>query len=156
MNLEDIQKIVGKHNEQQDGLISILEDIQSEYNYLPPDALRIVANITGRSLVDIYGIATFYKSFSLTPRGRHLITVCMGTACHVRAAATILDEMQRKLQIKPGETTEDNEFTLETVNCLGACALGPIVVVDDEYNGQMTIAKVGSMLKKLMKKVRGK
>jgi NADH-quinone oxidoreductase subunit E len=114
-------------------LISILEDIQADYSYLPEEALRIVSEKTGRSLVDIYGVATFYKAFSLKPRGKHLISACLGTACHVRGGRAVVSEFQRQLGIKPGETTSDNLITLETVNCLGACALGPIVVVDGHY-----------------------
>jgi NADH-quinone oxidoreductase subunit E len=86
-------------------------------------------------------VATFYKAFSLTPRGKHIVSVCLGTACHVRGAPRVLDALERNLQVKPGTTGEDGKFTLETVNCVGACALGPIVVVDGEYNGQMTLSK---------------
>lgn len=134
MNPEPILRIIETHNKvDQTGLISILEDIQAEYSYLPEEALRIVAQKTSRSLVDIYGVATFYKAFSLKPRGKHLISVCLGTACHVRGGQAIASEFQRQLGIKPGETTPDHLITLETVNCLGACALGPIVVVDGHY-----------------------
>ncbi|UCE25523.1 MAG: NAD(P)H-dependent oxidoreductase subunit E [Candidatus Zixiibacteriota bacterium] len=114
-------------------LISTLEEIQAKYSYLPEEVLREVARKTGRSLVDIYGVATFYRAFSLEPRGKHLISVCLGTACHVRGGAAIAQEIQQQLGIKAGETTEDKEFTLETVNCLGACALGPVIVVDGHY-----------------------
>ncbi|MFH1999433.1 MAG: NAD(P)H-dependent oxidoreductase subunit E, partial [Planctomycetota bacterium] len=111
-------------------LISLLEGIQAKYGYLPEDALRNVAKDTGRSLVDIYGVATFYKAFSLKPRGKHLISVCLGTACHVSGGPIIAKEFERQLKIKAGGTTEDREFTLETVACLGACAIGPVAVVD--------------------------
>ncbi len=114
-------------------LISTLEEIQAKYSYLPEEVLRDVAKKTGRSLVDIYGVATFYRAFSLEPRGKHLISVCLGTACHVRGGAAIAEEIQQQLGIKAGETTQDKEFTLETVNCLGACALGPVIVVDGHY-----------------------
>lgn len=133
MNQQNIEKIIENHNGELGSLISILEDIQDTYHYLPEDALRIVSNGTGKSLVDIYGVATFYKAFSLKPRGKHLISVCMGTACHVRSAPGIADEFTHQLGLRPGETTADREFTLETVNCLGTCALGPIVVVDGHY-----------------------
>ncbi len=133
MNPEHIEKIIADHEGRQGAIISILEDIQDLYHYLPEEALRMVARKTGQSLVDIYGVATFYKAFSLKPRGRHLISVCMGTACHVRSAPGIVDEFTQQLGLRPGETTEDSEFTLETVNCLGTCALGPIVVADGTY-----------------------
>ena len=148
MNPEHIMKIVEKHSEDPGGLISTLEDIQSKYGYLPEDALRIVAKRTGHSLVDLFGVATFYRSFSLKPRGNHLISVCLGTACHVRGAPIIVGEFERQLEISAGETTSDNEFTLQTVNCLGACALGPMVLVDGHYFSNVDTRKVKQILKK--------
>jgi len=148
MNPEHIVRIVEKHSEDRGGLISTLEDIQSKYGYLPEDTLRIVAKRTGWSLVDLFGVATFYRSFSLKPKGRHLISVCLGTACHVRGAPIIAGEFERKLKISAGETTSDNEFTLETVNCLGACALGPMVVVDGHYFSNVNTRKVKQILKR--------
>ena len=144
----EILGILDKHEEDRGGLISILEDIQAKYSYLPAEALKLVADGTGRSLVDIYGVATFYKSFSLKPRGKHLCSVCVGTACHVRGAPIIADTFQRQLGAGPGETTADKEFTLETVNCLGACALGPIVVVDGHYFSNVNSARVKQIIKK--------
>lgn len=129
----NVTRIVDRHNSRQGALISVLEDIQTEYNFLPAEALEIVAENTGRSLVDIYGVATFYRSFSLQPRGKHVACVCMGTACHVRGAKQILESFEENLEVKAGETSQDKEFTLSTVNCLGACALGPVAVVDGEY-----------------------
>lgn len=148
MNPEHIVRIVEKHSEDRGGLISTLEDIQSKYGYLSEDVLRIVAKRTGHSLVDLFGVATFYKSFSLKPRGKHLISVCLGTACHVRGAPIIAGEFERQLRISAGETTSDNEFTLETVNCLGACALGPMVVVDGHYFSNVNTRKVKQILKR--------
>jgi NADH-quinone oxidoreductase subunit E len=130
------------------GLISILEDIQGQYGYLPEGALEAVAEKTDRSLVDIYGVATFYKSFSLKPRGKHLIAACLGTACHVRGAPAVVEELKQQLGIKAGETTEDKEFTLETVNCLGACALGPIVVVDGHYFPEVKTSMISEIINK--------
>ena len=98
--------------------------------------------------MQVYGVATFFKAFSLKPRGKHTVSVCLGTACHVRGAPAVLDEVKRRLGTEPGETTEDMQFTLETVNCLGACALGPIVVVDGEYHGQMVPGKVKKVIKR--------
>ncbi len=143
MNPKQIEKMIDDHrNGNQAGIISLLEEIQAKYSYLPEEALRIVSQKTGHSLVDLYGVATFYRAFSLTPRGKHLISVCLGTACHVRGGEIIASEFERQLAIKPGETTPDNEISLETVNCLGACALGPIVVVDGHYFSSVTVKKV--------------
>ena len=147
-NLEKVNTIMDRYKDNGSALISILQDIQDEYNYLPEEALREVAQKLDLPLIDIYSVATFYKAFSLTPRGKHLITVCLGTACHVRGGRRILEELVRKLKIGPGQTTEDKLFTLETVNCLGCCAIGPIVVVDGEYYGEMTVRKVEPILEK--------
>jgi len=130
------------------GLIALLEHVQKRYGYLPENALRAVALQTGRSLVEIYGVATFYRSFSLAPRGKHLCSVCLGTACHVRGGPSIAREVQHQLGIKAGATTPDREFTLETVNCLGACALGPIVVIDGHYFSNVRIKNVSEILAK--------
>lgn len=148
VNSKDILKILEKHNEDRGALIAILEEIQAEYGYLPQEALRTVADRTGRSLVDVYGVATFYRSFSLQPRGKHLISVCLGTACHVRGAPMVIEEFERQLGIRADETTPDREFTLETVNCLGACALGPIVVVDGDYFRNVNTRTVRQILEK--------
>ena len=141
-------KIVDKFAGEKGGLIAILEEMQTKYGYLPEKALKIVAERTGSSLVDVYGVATFYRAFSLKPRGKHLVSCCLGTACHVRGAPKIVEELERQLQIKRGDTTPDKQFTLETVNCLGACALGPIVVVDGHYFSNVETSKVKNILKK--------
>jgi len=146
---EVVLEIVEMHGEDRGGLITILEEIQGECGYLPKQALRLVADRLGRSLVDVYAVATFYRSFSLTPRGRHFVCACLGTACHVRSAPMVAEELERQLGIRAGETTADREFTLETVNCLGACALGPIVVVDGRYYPKMNTAKVQQLLAKI-------
>ena len=143
-----IVRILNGHRQQRGGLISVLGEIQSQYGYLPEDALRVVADETGNSLVDVYGVATFYRSFRLQPRGKHLICVCLGTACHVRGAPIVVEEFERRLAIQPGQTTPDREFTLETVNCLGACALGPIVVADGCYFPGVRTQDVGQILEK--------
>jgi len=148
METEQITTMTKRHAGDRGGLIAVLEDIQTKYGYLPADALRQVAKDTGRSLVDIYGVATFYKSFSLEPRGRHLCSVCMGTACHVRGAPAIAEEFQQQLGVNPGCTTDDREFTLKTVNCLGACALGPIVVMDGHYFSNVNRSGVKGIIDK--------
>ncbi len=146
MDTKGILDIIQHNGENQAGLIAILEEIQAEYSYLPEEALRLVAKETGRSLADVYGVATFYKAFSLKPKGRHCISVCLGTACHVRGAQKIVEEFSQELGIKPGETTSDNEVTLETVNCLGACALGPTVVADGHYFPHVSRNKVSDIV----------
>jgi NADH-quinone oxidoreductase subunit E len=146
MNPEDVFRLIDKHNGRHGSIISILEDIQAQYNFLPRRALRIVASRTGRSLVDIYALATFYRSFSLKPKGRHMVSVCMGTACHVRRSPDVLDSFRQHLGIGAGETTRDQEFSLSTVNCLGACALGPVTVIDGEYYRNVRSGDVGRIL----------
>lgn len=130
-------------------LISVLEEIQARYRYLPREAMVLVSEGLGLPLSQVYSVATFYNAFSLLPRGRHGICVCVGTACHVRGAQPVLDRLQETLGIQPGETTPDLNYSLETVNCLGACALGPIVVVDGKYSGQMIASKVDNLLEQL-------
>ena len=147
-DLEHVLAILDKHSHNGHGLLAILEAIQRRYGYLPERALRTVGERTGRSLVDVYGVATFYRSFSLQPRGKHLISACLGTACHVRGAARVVEALERELGIKAGETTPDRQFTLQTVNCLGACALGPVVVVDGHYFPNVDTAGVKRILKR--------
>lgn len=152
IEIQKVKSFLKRYNNEKKALISILQDIQAEYNYLPQEALRFVSESMGIPLIDIIDVATFYRAFSLEPRGNHLVTVCLGTACHVRGGPKILEEFERILSIKAGETTEDGEFTLETVACLGCCAIGPVVVVDGDYHAQTTIRKVNSILKKYRNK----
>ena len=148
---ECVKGIIGNYGANPDSLISMLQDIQSEYHYLPEEALRQVAKTLELPLVQVYGVATFFKAFSLKPRGKHSVHVCLGTACHVRNAPSVLGEVERQLGVKNSETTQDMQFTLETVNCLGACALGPILVVDGKYYGQMNAGKVKKTLSEYKK-----
>jgi len=148
-----IADIVSKYQSNPGFLVPILQDVQKAFNYLPREALQEVGAQLGVPVSRIFEVATFYKAFSLTPRGRHQMSLCLGTACHVRGATMIQDGIERALEIKAGETSADLEFTFETVNCLGACALGPILVVDEEYHGQMSLAKTNKILKQLGKKV---
>lgn len=147
--VEGIENILDRHQHDKTAIIAILQDIQDEVNYLPEEALRYVARALGIPLSKVCSLATFYKAFSLKPRGRHVIHVCLGTACHVRGAVRVLEAIERNLGIRAGGTDENLQFTLETVNCLGACALGPIVVMDGEYHGQMTSAKTEALLKRV-------
>jgi NADH-quinone oxidoreductase subunit E len=136
-------------------LISMLEEIQAQYRYLPRDAMILISEGLGVPLSQIYSVATFYHSFSLVPRGKHTICVCTGTACHVRGAVQVLERLESRLGVAAGGTTRDCEFTLETVNCLGCCALGPVVVVDNEYEGQMTTRKVDKLLQRATRQAGG-
>jgi NADH:ubiquinone oxidoreductase subunit E len=147
-----VARIIKKYNCEKTNLLAILSDIQSEYNWLPPEALNLVSVKLCVPLIDVYSVASFYHAFSLTPRGKHIVTVCQGTACHVRGAPIVLSRVQERLGVEPGCTTEDEQFTLETVNCLGACALAPIVVVDGHYYGQSTSQKVDSIFAQFKKK----
>ncbi|MBC8236233.1 NAD(P)H-dependent oxidoreductase subunit E [bacterium] len=139
--------IIDKYKAKKEFLTSILQDLQVKYNYLPRKVLIHVSNRLNLPLIQVYSVATFFKSFSLQAKGKHLINVCLGAVCHVRGGVRVLEKIERTLNITDGDTTEDREFTLQSVNCLGACALGPIMVIDGEYFGQMTPAKVDSVLK---------
>jgi len=157
MNDKNFIKVVERYKKiHGNSLIGILQDIQNKYRYIAEDAIKIISTRLALPLIDVYGVATFYNSFNLKPVGKHLITVCLGTACHVRGGARIVDTISRNLGIKPGETSHDFMFTLQTVNCLGCCAIGPIVVIDSEYYGQMTPSKVLSLLKNTGKTKDGK
>jgi len=148
---EDIKAILDRYSRNEAFLVPILQDIQSQFNYLSKQVLLEVAEELGISHSHIFSVATFYKAFSLNPRGKHILSLCLGTACHVRGAPKILEKVERTLGVKPGQTTKDGQCTLETVNCLGACALGPIMVADDEYHGQMTLGKVDKVIGSLEK-----
>ena len=144
-----MENIVSESNKNHRKLIHMLHDTQKKFGYIPAHSISQISRELKISESEIFGVLTFYKAFALKPRGKHLITICMGTACHVRGAPMILDEFERKLGIKAGETTEDNLFTLETVNCVGACALGPIAIADGDYHGQMKTREVDEIIKKL-------
>ena len=144
--IDKVDEIVSKYGARSDTLIQILLELQRENRWLPREALRRVGERLDIPLSQIYQITTFYKAFSLVPMGRHMVTVCMGTACHVRGAQRIVDRMQDLINIEPGDTTPDLKFSLETVNCLGCCALGPVMVVDDEYHGHLSPGQVKDIL----------
>ncbi len=141
-----IDRILRRYGDPHSSIVAILQDIQSEYNYIPREALLRLSEKLRLPLSTLYGTASFFKSFSLEPRGEHLVTVCLGTAGHVRGGLQIVEEAGRLLGVKPGETTEDKKFTLETVNCLGCCALGPVVVIDGKYMSKVTVSKVGEII----------
>ncbi len=156
MGFKNIDKILKNRKKSSYDLIEVLQDVQENYSYLPEDILRTVSEKLEVPLIEIFRVANFYKAFTLKPRGEHLLTACMGTACHVRGAPKFLDEVLGQLNIRPGETTEDGEFTVETVNCLGACALGPIVVLDGKYYDHMTSRKLRDLIQKVLKKSKKK
>jgi NADH-quinone oxidoreductase subunit E len=146
VDLGPVGGLCQEHRDRGSSLVMLLQEVQHRYGYLPREVLKAVSRQIGVPLAKLYGLATFYRSFSLKPRGKHEICACTGTACHVRGAALIVDYLQRRLQVAPGETTADGLFTLLTVNCLGACALGPVMVVNGKYHGKMTVAKADEVL----------
>ncbi len=146
--------ILKKHKGQEDALITILQEIQEVYSYLPEEALTHLSTEANIPLSRIYAVATFYAQFYLTPRGRNMIRVCRGTACHVRGGSRVLDAVERELGIKEGETTADLEYTLETVACIGACALAPTMVINQSTHGKMTPGKVAEVLSRQAEKER--
>lgn len=148
VDLEAVCEIIERHGYQKASLIGILQDIQTKMNYLPRKAIVQVATSLDLPLTSIYEVATFYKAFSLEPKGKHTIQICLGTACHVRGGIRVLNYLENLLEVKVGGTTKDLAFTLESVNCLGACALGPIMVIDRTYYGRIHISKIESILKK--------
>lgn len=151
MDVNQVDKICRDHGNRADQLIGILQDVQAHYRHLPKEPLERVALLLNVPLSQVSSVATFFSAFSLKPKGEHEVCVCMGTACHVRGAQRILDEMERDLGVRAGETTLDMKVTLETVNCVGACALGPIVVVDNEYEGNMDATKAAKLVNKIKK-----
>jgi len=143
---EKVTAVLDKYQRKKGSLVSVLQDTQSEIGYLAREALMEVSQGLDVPLSRVYSVATFFRAFSLQPRGRHLINVCLGTACHVRGAIRILETIEREAGIKSGETDKDLRFSLETVNCVGACALGPIVIIDGKYSGDMKTDKVKALL----------
>ena len=146
MDTDRIDQIIDKHQGEASSLIQVLLEIQSEHHWLPKEALERVSEKLQVPFTRILHIATFYKAFSLVPKGRHEIHVCVGTACHVRGAPRVLDTVQDLTGIKPGETDLDLKFSLETVNCLGCCALGPVMVVDGKTHGRVAPGETADVL----------
>jgi NADH:ubiquinone oxidoreductase subunit E len=138
MNAQRVSEIIDGYDADRTASLAILQDIQREYNFLPREALELVAQRLDVPVGHVYQMATFFKAFSLNPKGEHICKVCLGTACHVKGGALILETLEKELKIRTGQTTPDGQFSLEGVRCMGACALAPIVVVDDQPHGQMT------------------
>ncbi|HOX46867.1 MAG TPA: NAD(P)H-dependent oxidoreductase subunit E [Myxococcota bacterium] len=149
----ELDEVLARHPQGQPaGLVNLLHDLQAAFRYLPEQALERAAEHLGLSSAEVYGVATFYEGFHLKPRGEHICTVCMGTACHVRGAARLLEQAERDLAVRAGQTTPDLRFTLEQVNCVGACALGPLVILDGKYHGSMAPDRLSRLLGKLSDK----
>ena len=146
--MEKVNQIIKKWNTDPDFVIEMMQDIQDEFRYIPEEALETMTLQTKVPLARLYHIATFYKSFSLTPRGKYEIQVCTGTACHVKGAPLIIDAFKRELNIEIGETTKDGKFTLDEVRCLGCCSLAPVVMINDDIYGDFTSDKIKTILKK--------
>lgn len=152
IDLQKVDRILERYPCEREQLIQVLQDVSQEFNYLPADAMRKVADTLPVSLAEVYGVARFYAAFSLEPRGRTIVQVCEGTACHVRGAVSVGDEFKRQLDLpEGGGTTEDMEFTVLGVNCVGACALGPLVIANGEYHGHMTGGKVDKLIRTIRK-----
>ena len=145
---DGLSGILKKYGKDKSQLVSILQDIQAEYNYLPREALEKLSKKMDIPQSQIYSMATFFRAFSLKKRGKHIVNVCLGTACHVRGAELIVESLERQLGIGRGQTTQNLNYTLESVNCMGCCATGPVVKIGEEYFGHMTNDKVEPMLKK--------
>lgn len=143
---EKILKILENYPREQRYCLAIMQDMQKHYNYIPKEGMEELSKYLDCPLSSLYSMATFYKALSLTPKGKHIIKLCDGTACHIRGSANLKDGVKRLLGIDDGETTEDGLFSLELVNCLGSCALAPVMVVDDKYYGKVTMEKLGSIL----------
>ena len=154
LDLAPVDEILDRYPRERRALVMVLQDVQVAYNYLPRPALERVAEGLTLPRSHVYHVATFYKMFSLEPRGRHTCTVCMGTACHVRGAGMLVEHVERRAEVAAGGTTADGELSLETVNCVGACALGPVVILDGKTIGSATTTKVNRALKPILARER--
>lgn len=152
VSLEPLKAVLAKHEYEEGALIPVLQETQEVYGYLPREAVMAIAKQLRLSPAQVYAVATFYAQFYITPRGRHIVRCCEGTACHVRGSEQIITVLEKELGVEAGETTPDLEFTLETVACIGACGLAPTIVVDEETYGKMTIDKVRKLVKSLKPK----
>lgn len=149
-DLSDLHPLIEEYNHKKGNLIPLLQGTQNLYGYIPAEAFRLLAEKTGHKLSDMYGVATFYAQFRLSPVGKHIVKVCHGTACHVQNATSITEALEEALQVKDGETTEDNLFTLESVACLGCCSLAPVLMVGNDTYGKLT----GKAAVKVIKDIR--
>ncbi|MBW1711306.1 MAG: NAD(P)H-dependent oxidoreductase subunit E [Deltaproteobacteria bacterium] len=145
----ELDSILEGRRSQPHQLIEVLQDVQEKYGYIPEEAMRVISKDLGVPLIDVYSAAVFYKAFTMKPRGKNVVTMCLGTACHVRGAKLLLNQATGQLGIESGETTEDGLFTVEHVNCLGACALGPVVTENGSYHHHMTPGKLRKLIDSL-------
>jgi NADH-quinone oxidoreductase subunit E len=143
---QELHKVLNAYPNNRQYALAILQDMQRVFHYVPREGLESAAEYLGCALSELYSMTTFYKALSLEPRGKYIIKVCDGTACHIRGSVTLLDALRRRLDIEPGETTKDGLFTLEIVNCIGACAIAPVMLIGDEYYGSLTIEKLDDVL----------
>lgn len=148
MNQENLADILEKYQAEPNAIIAILQDIQESFGYLPRESLESVSKELNIPLSRVLSLATFFKAFSLVPKGKHPIHVCMGTACHVRGAQLVLEKLERELGIKTGETSEDLEFSLDEVRCVGCCGLAPVVMVGEDVHGKISQTKVPGVIRK--------
>ncbi len=144
---QQLEETLARYKGERGDLIPLLQEVQTKFGYLPEEAMQGIAKFLRLSESTVYGVCTFYAQFKLTPVGKHTIKICRGTACHVRGISRILNEAEKQLGIKPGETTSDLEYSLETIACFGSCALAPVMVVDETVYGKMTPDKVTKILK---------
>lgn len=144
----DLSDIIKKYDFDKKNTLAILQDIQKEYNHIPREVMDLLSEQLDMPLSKLYSIATFYRALSLRPRGKNIIKICDGTACHIRSSQLLADEIEKLIGIRPGETSRDGEFTLETVNCLGSCAIAPVMVINDTYYGKVTPAKLRDIIGK--------
>lgn len=151
MHLQSIDTFIRERRSQPHQLIEVLQDVQESFGYVSEEAMTTIAKELGVPLIEVYRSASFYKAFALKPRGKHVLTLCLGTACHVRQAKLLINQALTQLQVKPGEMTQDGLFTVEHVNCLGACALGPVVVQNGTYHHHMTPGKLRKLIKAIRK-----
>ena len=145
-DLSKAEEILGQYPQEEPALIQVLQDVHRAYNYLPCDVLERVAEALEVPLAKVFSVSTFYKAFSLDPQGDTIVKVCTGTACHIRGAGQLVEELERQLGVGPDETTEDLKFTVKTVNCVGACAMAPLVIVGEKYFGSAKPARVSKYL----------
>ena len=143
---QQIQEILKAYPAEQRFCLAMMQDMQKQYNYIPREGMEALSDYLSCPLSSLYSMATFYKALSLNPKGKHIIKLCDGTACHIRGSSSILDGVTRILGISDGQTTEDGMFSLELVNCLGSCALAPVMVVDETYHGKVTVEKLPEIL----------
>ncbi len=151
MDAKQFDQIIDRYDRSEESLLAILQDFQREFHYVPEEGMRRLSEVMEVPESKVYAMGTFYKALSLTPRGKHIIKVCTGTACHLKGAPQILETLERELQVKRNGTTADGEYTVECVNCVGACAMAPVTVIDEEYHGETRSSKVMDVLKKQLK-----